>query len=85
MMSHDLEIETRRAIHHLLWIWHQYGNPTTFGEPTTHMELSHSCMKAGEDAADFLERLGLGEDVGDTFVVNEAGLLIMYDDTLEER
>ena len=70
-MTDDL----REAVHHLLWVWFQYGRG--LARTDGKIRLSHKCMGAGEEAADFLEALGLGEDDGYYFVLNEEGEKIM--------
>ncbi len=50
----------RLAIHHLVWIWYQYGKGCTDEQGVVH--LPHQCMQAGEQAGDFLAARGLGVD-----------------------
>lgn len=63
------------AAHHLLHVWAAYG--ATYRDETGALCLEHRNMTAGEDASDFLETLGLGEDVGYAFRVNDAGRALM--------
>ena len=64
----------REAVYHLLWIWLQYGGGDRKGDRVT---LPHRFMSAGEDAADYIERLGLGEDEGYEVVLNAAGVELL--------
>ena len=71
----DLE----KAIHHLLWVWLQYGS---YGQDSGNPEkknvfLDHLCMVAGENASEFLEKLGYGYAVARGFVPNDKGYLLM--------
>jgi hypothetical protein len=79
--AETLDIETRRAIFHLLRLWEQYSS--TVGEEG-RLCLLHQNMAAGEDAAAFLSRLGLGTDDGMTLTLSAAGLAIAQDETLNE-
>lgn len=63
----DYEKEFEQAIHHLLWIWRQYGGNS----------FSHGYMQAGEQATDFLEKHGYGHDQGWCFEPNEKALGLM--------
>lgn len=74
----DYKIEFEKAIYNLLWVWYQYGNNK---EQTG---LMHLCMGAGENASDFLERHGFGEDVGWSFEPNEKALVLMDNSSLDE-
>jgi hypothetical protein len=65
--------ETRKAIHHLLAIWSQYGNVTIDGDVTFYRT---DYMKAGEHAATFIASLGLGETDGFALTLNEKGRAI---------
>lgn len=84
-----MDEELRKAIHHLLHIWLQYGSggsraraswPGNNGE----LLLDHKNMQAGEQASAFLERHGVGKDVGYSFAVNALGRQIMDDESLFE-
>lgn len=66
-----MDKQLREAAHHLIWIWFQYGGGTETKDGRVMLE--HRNMQAGEQAADFLEELGLGEDMGYHFELNEAG------------
>lgn len=65
--------ETKIAIHHLIWIWYQYGGGS---EQEGKIVLPHKSMGAGEQATDFLCDLGLGVDTGYQFELNAAGMEI---------
>ena len=74
-MSDDLE----KSVYNLLWVWKQY-NSWGSGE----RGFSHACMGAGENATDFLTRLGYGHDDGYCFVPNQKALDLMDDNTMDE-
>jgi hypothetical protein len=61
---------TRKAIHHLLAIWGQYGNVIETEEGTVYQT---DYMHAGEHAAEFLVSLGLGKSDGYALVLNDKG------------
>ncbi|EMN0344005.1 hypothetical protein [Morganella morganii] len=54
--------ERNEAIGHLISVFDQYAG------------LDHSFMSAGEDACEFLEKLGYGVDTGRIFALNEKTL-----------
>lgn len=54
-----LKKELNEAIGHLISVFDQYAG------------LDHSFMSAGEDACEFLEKLGYGVDTGRIFALNE--------------
>lgn len=62
-MNNDLE----KAVYNLLWVWYQYNHI----HKSTEDYFSHACMGAGENAAQFLERMGYGHDDGWGFVLNQ--------------
>lgn len=66
-----IDKKLEEAAHHLLWVWYQYG------DSTRKDYLEHRNMAAGEQAAEFLEELGYGEDEGYGFKVNQKGLDLM--------
>jgi hypothetical protein len=70
-----LNKELKEAIGHLLWVWYQYGEHHV--KENGQICLEHMNMAAGEDAGDFLNNLGLGEDEGYCFVLNETGMGLM--------
>jgi hypothetical protein len=76
-----MDIETKKAIHHLLQVWQQYSSTTGSSGHTYYL---HQCMSAGENAGAFLERLGLGTEDGYGFSANEAGRAIANDRGLRE-
>ena len=64
---------TEKAIYHLLDVWGQYSRSTA-QDGSTYFQ--HQCMSAGEDAAMFLQELGLGTEDGYGFFLNDAGKAI---------
>lgn len=54
-----LKKERNEAIGHLISVFDQYAG------------LDHSFMSAGEDACEFLEKLGYGTDTGRVFALSE--------------
>jgi hypothetical protein len=76
-----MDIETKRAIHHLLSIWGQYSSVTG---KDGHEYYLHQCMSAGQEAGAFLMRLGLGEDDGIGIRLNDEGRTIANDESLRE-
>jgi hypothetical protein len=63
------------AIHHLLWVWKQYGGGA---EDRRGVQcFPHQCFQAGEQATDYLVGLGLGIDQGWQFELNRNGVDIM--------
>ena len=66
--------EIRIAAHHLIWVWYMYGGGTNSKDG--FIQLEHRNMQAGEQAAEFLENLGLGEDMGYHFELNRAGMAL---------
>ncbi|HEY0120639.1 MAG TPA: hypothetical protein VGC14_02570 [Rhizobium sp.] len=64
----------RIAVYHLLWVWKQYGRTSQYDGVDG---LDHMNSTAGEDAADFLESLGLGHDQGYGFIPNEVAIALM--------
>ena len=71
----DMTEHLTEAIHHLLWIWYQYGGGATDGKGST--SFPHQAMQAGERATDFLVKFGLGRDQGWQFELNRRGVDIM--------
>lgn len=55
----NLKKERNEAIRHLISVFDQYAG------------LDHSFMSAGEDACEFLEKLGYGTDTGRVFALSE--------------
>ncbi len=74
----DYKVEFEKAVYNLLWVWYQYSDNK---EQTS---LMYSCMGAGENASDFLERHGFGKDVGWSFEPNEKALELMDNSSLDE-
>ena len=65
-MTEELKI----AVHHLLWIWHQYGGADY--DPDSGLPVfEHRNMRAGERATDWLVTRGLGIDQGYQFEPNQ--------------
>ena len=81
MPDDEMDITLKKAIHHLLHIWFQYQHANS---KVANISVSHQCMTAGEDAADFLEKLGLGHDDGYNFVLNDKAREIMNDESLSD-
>lgn len=71
------------AIHHLLWVWHQYGERGNSDLENGNVKLFHLNMRTGEDASEFLEKHGYGEDQGYYFAVNQKGCDLMHVDPEE--
>ena len=70
-----LVLEAARLI---LCVWRQYGNDGNVrADPPQELFLRHFNMSAGEDAADFLESLGLAIDDGCFCIPTAAGLKLM--------
>ena len=67
-----LEEKLREACHHLMWVWHQYGE-------THEGVLVHKDMGAGEDAGEFLQKLGYVECGGWQDKITEKGCKLMVE------
>ena len=91
------EAALTQALHHLIWVWYQYGNGETLSEVRKRSPLvprdcvngdvilSHRCVSAGEEAGQFLEFLGLAENKFPYVRLTVAGIDLMdlTDDQLQ--
>lgn len=71
MTAPTLTGDLRKAAHHLIWVWYQYGGG--YESESGTICLPHRNMQAGEGACDLLTDLGLGQDQGWQFELNDAG------------
>jgi len=76
-MNYELEFE--KAVYNLLNVWQQYNS---WGSDKEH--FSHACMRAGENASEFLERHGYGTDTGWGFEPNNKAIELMKREELDE-
>lgn len=76
-----MDLELRKAIHHLLWIWAQYG-PSENINYADKLRLDHQFMSAGEQAGDFLASHGVGIDEGREIKLTPLGMEIYNDESL---
>ncbi len=63
-----------------IWVWAQYGSHSEIGT----MQLGHAWMRAGEAAAETLERLGLGQDTGWSLQVRREVMPALFDESPEQ-
>lgn len=65
-----------RAAYHLLRVWIECGEQFIDDKGVLHLE--HFCSGARENAAPYLESLGLGVNQGWSFTPNSAGLVLVF-------